>query len=170
MDEKELSGWFAGRVPSGWFSGAPEVLVDRDEILVIGTLPDVALGKDPAPETASAARAGRIKQFREDTRDERIRIAGEAGKRFGRAVSWGARCGDAAELFTTLSTPMMTRLRMRERQLLDALVDAGVARSRSHALAWCVRLVAKHQGEWIAELKDTVQRLEELRAEGPKLN
>lgn len=170
MDEKELSGWFAGRVPGGWFSGAPEVLVDKEEILVIGTLPDLDLGKEPAAEALSAARAGRIKQFREDTRDERIRIAAEAGRRFGRAVSWGARCGDTAELFTTLSTPVMTRLRMRERQLLDALVDAGVARSRSHALAWCVRLVAKHQGEWISELKDTVRRLEELRAGGPKLN
>ncbi len=169
-DEKELTGWLAGRVPGSWFSGAPEVHTDREEVIVLGTLPDVDLGKDAAPEGLAAARAGRIKQFREDTREDRIRIAQEAQRKYGRAVSWGARCGEVTELFATLSLPVMTRLRQRERQLLDALVDAGVARSRSHALAWCVRLVAQHQSEWISELKEAVRRLEELREEGPKLN
>ncbi len=169
-DEREIAGWFAGRVPAPWFTGTPEVLADREEIIVVGTLGDVELAKDATLEAQAAARSGRIRQFREDTRGERIRIAEEAGRKFGRPVSWGARCGDLSELFTTLSLPVMTRLRLRERQLLDALVQAGVARSRSHALAWCVRLVAQHQSEWIAELKETVRRLEELRAEGPKLN
>ncbi len=169
-EQTELSGWLAGRIPAAWFKTAPEMLSDKEEILVVGTLPDVDLGTEPAAEALAAARAGRIKQFREDTREERIRIAQEAQRKFGRAVSWGARCGEVSELFTTLSIPVMTRLRLRERELLDALVDAGVARSRSHALAWCVRLVAQHQGEWISELKETVQRLAEIRAEGPKLN
>ncbi len=169
-NENELAGWFAGRVPSGWFAGAAEVVADREEIIVIGALPDVDLGKEASAEALAAARSGRIKQFREDTRDDRIRIAEEAQRKFGRAVSWGARCGEVSELFTTLSIPVMTRLRLRERELLDALVNAGVARSRSHALAWCVRLVAQHQSDWLSELKETVRRLEALRAEGPKLN
>ena len=71
------------------------------------------------------------------------------------------------ELFTTLSLPMMTRLRMHERQVLDTLVDAGVARSRSHALAWCVKLVAGKQAEWIGELREALSHVEKARDSGP---
>ena len=52
--------------------------------------------------------------------------------------------------------------------MLDTLVDAGVARSRSDALAWCVRLVGDHQGDWIAQLRDALGRVEEVRSTGPK--
>ena len=38
--------------------------------------------------------------------------------------------------------------------MLDTLVDAGVARSRSEALVWAVRLVGQHADEWLAELRD----------------
>jgi hypothetical protein len=61
----------------------------------------------------------------------------------------------------------MTRLRMRERRVLDTLVDAGVARSRSHALAWCVRLVAERQDDWLSDLRDALTRVEEVRGQGP---
>ena len=47
----------------------------------------------------------------------------------------------------------MTRLHMRQRRVLDTLVDAGVARSRSEALAWCVELVGRNETEWIAKLR-----------------
>jgi hypothetical protein len=167
---EEAQGWFAGRVPAGWFTQAPEVMVDREEILVVGRLQDVQMPQGTTEDALNAARAGRIKEFRERTREQRMAIANEAQQRFQRAVSWGARIGDHLEQFTTLSVPVMTRLRLKERELLDALVDSGVARSRSHALAWCVKLVAEHQGEWVTELKDTVRRLEELRASGPRPN
>lgn len=165
-ESDELQGWFAGRVPAGWFESAPTVTSDREEILVVGRLPDVKLEGGTA-ESLAAARAGRIKQHREDTREERMRIAGEAEHKFRRKVSWGAQSGEVRELFTTVSLPLMTRLRMEDRQVLDALVHAGVARSRSHALAWCVRLVGKHQGEWITELKAALAQVEKLRAQGP---
>jgi hypothetical protein len=164
--KEEMAGWFAGRIPEGWFTGAPEVSVDRDEILIIGTLPDVSI-EGGSPDAVAAGRSGRIKQHREDTREQRMRIADEAQHRFRRKVSWGARCGDASELFTTLSTPVMTRLRMPERQVLDTLVDSGVARSRSHALAWCVRLVGEKQGEWIEELRNALKHVQEVRRTGP---
>jgi hypothetical protein len=167
MTEAEIQGWFAGRLPADWFTGTPEVKMDRDEILILGTLPDVELGGAASTEAAAAACAGRIKQFREDTRDARIRIAREAEHRFRRKVAWGAQCGDVRELFTTLSIPVMTRLRMRERQVLDTLVEAGVARSRSHALAWCVRLVGENESEWIDKLRDAMQGVAKVRAEGP---
>ena len=62
----------------------------------------------------------------------------------------------------------MTRLRMPERRVLDTLVDAGVARSRSHALAWCVRLVAERQDDWLRDLRQALTQVEQVRAEGPQ--
>jgi hypothetical protein len=168
--EERLEGWFAGRIPQEWFEGPPEVSVDREEILIVGTLPDVDAGKDATDAQRAEARAGRIRQFREDTRERRMRIAREAEHRFRRKVSWGAECGGERELFTTLSLPMMTRLRLPERQVLDTLVEAGVARSRSHALAWCVRLVAEKQGEWLKDLEEALQSVQRVRSAGPVTN
>ena len=163
---EEIQGWFAGRLPDDWFEGPPEVRVDREEILVIGTLPDVDL-EDAGEAALEAARVARIKRFREETRERRIEIALEAQRRFRKKVSWGARCGEIALGFTTVSVPVMTRLRQKDRQVLDTLVEAGVARSRSHALAWCVRLVGEHQEEWIAKLREALTEVEKVRAEGP---
>ncbi len=167
MDEQQLLGWFAGRVPADWFEEAPEVVADRDEILVTGTLGEPDLPADADEEARAAARDARIAGFREDTRGRRMTIADEAERRFGRKISWAARCGGVERAFTTLSVPAMTRLRMSERRVLDTLVEAGVARSRSHALAWCVRLVAEHQDEWLAGLRDALARVEEVRRQGP---
>jgi hypothetical protein len=97
-----------------------------------------------------------------------MRIADEAQRRFRRKVSWGAACGDVRALFTTLSVPAMTRLRMEERRVLDTLIEGGVARSRSHALAWCVRLVAERQEDWLSDLRDALRKVQEVRGEGPK--
>lgn len=164
---EQLQAWFAGRLPDGWFAGAPEVTTDRDEIQVIGTLPEPELPADASTEARSAAFEARIQGFREDTRGQRMAIADEAQHRFGRKVSWGAACGDRRQLFTTLSVPAMTRLRLSERQVLDTLVEAGVARSRSHALAWCVRLVADRQEDWLADLREALGRVQEVRGQGP---
>ncbi|ABK71842.1 hypothetical protein [Mycolicibacterium smegmatis] len=163
-DASEAAEWFAGRLPDGWFTGDPTVIVDREEITVIGTLPDV--------EGESEARAsGRAAKFREETRGERMRIADEAQDRFGRKVSWGVevRSGDKTEriMFTHIAVPVMTRLKQPERQVLDTLVDAGVARSRSDALAWSVRLVGQHADEWLAKLREAMKTVDDLRAEGP---
>lgn len=163
----ELQGWFAGRLPSEWFAGSPDVTADREEILVVGTLSDPELPEVATPEATAAARLSRIEGFREDTRERRMGIADEAQHRFGRRVSWGAQCGDVRKLFTTVSAPAMTRLRMPERRVLDTLVEAGVARSRSHALAWCVRLVADKQDEWLKDLREALTNVEKVRGEGP---
>jgi Arc/MetJ-type ribon-helix-helix transcriptional regulator len=164
---EDLAGWFAGRLPDGWFSGPPEVTSDREEILVVGNLPEPEYPKDADDATRATAREARIQGFREDTREQRMRIADEAEQRTGRKVAWGAVCGDERRIFTTLAVPVMTRLRMPERQVLDTLVGAGVARSRSDALAWCVRLVRDHEGEWIDQLRDALVAVHEARATGP---
>lgn len=165
----EVQGWFAGRLPDGWFVGPPTVRIDREEILVVGELPEPDTGTEGSDETVAAALTARIKAFREDSRPPRMRIADEAEAMWGRKVSWGARCGEREERFTTQATPVMTRLRMAERSVLDTLIDAGVARSRSEALAWCVRLVGTHQADWIDQLREATARVEQVRADGPDL-
>ncbi|HEY0561186.1 MAG TPA: hypothetical protein VGD03_12920 [Frankiaceae bacterium] len=161
----EIRAWLVGRLPDGWFDGAPEVSVDRDEIVVVGTIP--APATEGSADERRAAEAGRIGRFREETRGERMRIADEAERRFGRKVAWGARCGETRQVFTSLAVPAMTRLRQPERLVLDTLVDAGIARSRSEALAWCVRLVGQHQADWIAQLRDALVAVREAAAAGP---
>jgi hypothetical protein len=166
----EIQAWFAGRLPDEWFTESAEVIVDREEITVVGTLPapeGVGGTGDDVAEAIRAAAEGRIRRFREQTRDQRIEIAREAEERFRRKVAWGARCAAHEEMFTTLSVPVMTRLRQSERRVLDTLVDAGVARSRSDALAWCVRLTGEHADAWLAELRDALRRVEEVRSQGP---
>jgi hypothetical protein len=164
---QELRGWFTGRLPAEWFTAPVEITLDREEIAVVGTVadPEVAAGAPDAER--SAALEGRIRRFREQTRDRRIEIAREAEHRFGRKVSWGVVCGGKKAMFTTLSVPVMTRLRQAERRVLDTLVDAGVARSRSDALAWCVRLVGKNIDAWLEDLRSALRRVEQVRAEGP---
>jgi hypothetical protein len=208
---EELRGWFAGRMPDEWFTGPPEIQVDREEITVIGHLPGTAAepagaagdggaapaeggtapadgGTAPADggtagesgesgeagaagrsgTEASAAALGRARRFREDTRDARIEIAREVERMYGRKVSWGVLCEGRKVMFTTLSAPVMTRLRQSERRVLDTLVDAGVARSRSDALAWCVRLVGEHEESWLGELREALRQVEQVRAGGPQ--
>src|SRR5699024_10958212 len=123
--------------------------------------------EDTSDETKRSAASARIDRFREDTRDARMRIARDAEQRFDRKVSWGARCGDIERLFTTLGVPVMTRLRMPEREVLDTLIDANIARSRSEALAWCVQLVNRHQSGWLQDLREALSRVEEVRTHGP---
>jgi hypothetical protein len=164
---EELSGWFVGRIPDEWFDGPPEVTFDREEIMVSGRLSEPELPADAGDEGRESALTARISRFREETRSQRMRIADEAQYRFGRKVSWGASCGDLTASFTTLSVPAMTRLRMDERRVLDTLIEAGVARSRSHALAWCVRLVAERQEDWLADLREALRKVREVRGEGP---
>lgn len=190
---EQVRGWFAGRLPDEWFTGSPEIILDREEITVVGTIPapgrpgspketgaaqagtaqagtaEADAGETATEREAAAAVAGRIKRFREETRAARIDIAKEAERIFGRKVAWGVRCGDHEEMFTTLSVPVMTRLRQAERRVLDTLVDAGVARSRSDALAWCVRLTGEHAESWLTELRDALRRVEEVRAQGPTI-
>jgi len=167
-EQGQVAGWLQGRLPDAWFTGPAEVSVDREEIMVTGTLeaPEGIEGDADGPEATEAAR-GRISRFREETRDERIAIAREAEHRFGKKVAWGARCGSAQVVFTHLAVPVMTRLRQSERIVLDTLVEAGVARSRADALAWCVRLVGEHTEDWLAQLREAMTSVQKLRDEGP---
>jgi len=155
-------------VPGTWFSESPTISIDGDEIQVVGKLAAPQLPAGAGEDEVRVAEQARISGFREETRGARIRIADEAQPAFRRAVSWGAECGNSRVLFTTAGVPVMTRLRMDDRRALDTLIDAGVARSRSEALAWCVRLVAQHEAEWIRELREAMSAVEEVRSKGPR--
>ncbi len=159
------AGSRAGCRPTGSLD-APEVVIDREEITVVGRLaPPETAGSSDA-EVAAAA-AGRIREFRERTREQRMAIARELQALSGRSVAWGAQVGERTERFTHLAVPVMTRLRQPERQVLDTLVEAGVARSRADALAWCVRLVGRNTETWLADLREAMTHVERVRAEGP---
>jgi hypothetical protein len=165
---ERLRGWFGGRMPSDWFTGAPDISLDREEITVIGVLPSPDASEDTTEAERAAAAEGHSRRFREETRQQRIEIAREAEHRFGRKVSWGVICNEKTVMFTTFSVPVMTRLRQPERLVLDTLVDAGVARSRSDALAWCVRLVGEHEDSWLADLREALRHVEQVRTDGPR--
>jgi len=162
-----LRGWFTGRMPSDWLDGVLEVKLDREELTVIVPIAPPQTVEDASESERAAAWEGRSRRFREETRQQRIEIAHEAEHTFGRKVSWGVRAGDRTVMFTTFSVPVMTRLRQTERMVLDTLVEAGVARSRSDALAWCVRLVGEHEDSWLSDLRTALQHVEQVRAEGP---
>lgn len=165
-DLDEVAAWFAGRVPDEWFDAPVSVRADRDEIIVTGTIAAPANVPD-GEDAARVAAVARMSAFREDTRLPRMKIAEAAQLRWHRHVSWAAVCGEVEETFTNASIPVMTRLRFDDRQVLDTLIDTGVARSRSEAMAWCVAQVGKHQGEWIDRLREAMTEVERIRAEGP---
>lgn len=165
---KDITGWFQGRVEDGWFT-ALDVRIDKEEILVIGTLATPALADAGDDDARRVAASARINGFREDTRERRIVIANEAEHLFGKKVSWGAVCDGLERRFTVANVPVMTRLLFDERQVLDTLIDGGIARSRSEALAWCVKLVGANQSEWIEALRTALADVEKVRSEGPAL-
>jgi hypothetical protein len=163
-----VTAWFGERLPVEWVAtAAAEVTTDREEITVILTLPGLELAAEASDAERAEAAAGRIARFRADTRERRIEIAREAEHRFRRKVAWGVVVGERREVFTHLAVPVMTRLRQPERQVLDTLVDAGVARSRAHALAWCVRLVGENTQGWLSDLREAMGHVERVRSQGP---
>jgi len=164
----EVARWFAAHLPPDLYAGPLSVRVDREEILLVGPVAEPELDDDTPEGIRAAACTAQVHRFREATREARTKAAVEAERLFGLKVSWGARCGPVQVLFTSLSVPVMTRLRLTEREVLDVLVDASVARSRSEALAWCVRLVGEHEVEWLAELQGALAHVEKVRTVGPK--
>ena len=144
-------------MPGGWFEGLPELTVDNDEILIVGTLAVAGPGD------------GDSGAFRKATRAARMEIADRVQLATGRSVAWGVTTSDDTTVFTSMGVPVTTRLRINEREVLDTLLAAGVAKSRSEALAWCVRFVAQKETSWLQELRTSIESVTRVRAEGPSL-
>ncbi|MBA2560820.1 MAG: hypothetical protein H0V07_13235 [Propionibacteriales bacterium] len=165
--DTDIKAWFAGRLPQDWTQQDPDFTIDREEITVHIHLDPVELGADASEEARAEAAVGRIAGWREETREARMTIAREAQRRFERKVSWGATIADRSLLFTHLAVPVMTRLRQPQRQVLDTLVEAGVARSRADAVNWCVRLVGQHSDEWLSDLRSAMENVQAVREQAP---
>jgi hypothetical protein len=166
----DAPAFISGLLPDDLFTEAPEITIDRDEIVIVGAIEAPSVADDASDADRASSQAGRIARFRESTRDQRIGIAQQIEHRYQRKVAWGVTCGDTRQMFSTLAAPVMTRLRQAQRQVLDTLVDAGVARSRSEALAWCVHLVGEHTQEWLADLRSAMDSVSELRRQGPTIS
>jgi hypothetical protein len=164
----DIIAWFTGRLPGDWTEQAPQITVDDEEIVVRIVISPADLVEGADDSAIAEAASGRMAAWREETREARITIAKEAQQRFGRKVSWGVLVGERAGLFTHIAVPVMTRLRQPERQVLDTLVEAGVAKSRADALRWCVKLVGKHSEEWLDELRSAMDQVRTVRDQGPE--
>jgi hypothetical protein len=156
-DHAKLADLINPMIPGGWFEGPPELTIDDDEILLVGIL----AGAGPGDGDPGA--------FREATRAARMEIADRVQPATGRSVAWGVTTGADTTVFTSLGVPVMTRLRINEREVLDTLLAAGVAKSRSEALAWCVRFVGQKETSWLKELRTSIESVSRVRAEGPRL-
>ena len=157
-DHKKLEELVSPMIPGGWFDGPPRLTADDDELLIVGTLSDESPG------------GGDPDAFREATRAARMEIADRVQPTTGRSVAWGVSSGDTTTVFTSLGVPVMTRLRIGEREVLDTLQAAGVAKSRSEALAWCVRFVGQREANWLQELRTSIESVSKVRSEGPTLH
>lgn len=167
-DAETIQQWFESHMDEEWASEGVEITADEDEILVvtkISSSPEEELPEDSDEKEAALKR--NVRQFRKSTRQSRMSIAAQAQEIFERKVSWGAQAGDSTYLFTHVAVPAMTRLRINERSVLDTLVNAGVAGSRSEALAWCVRFVSKNEQNWLSDLRDAFRAVEKVRQDGP---
>ncbi|MFQ5554014.1 MAG: hypothetical protein ACE5GC_01425 [Acidimicrobiia bacterium] len=153
----EAKDFFAERIPDEWYVGPVEITFDDVEILVVGEI------SHPAERDERTL----ISEHREATRQGRMSIAADAEGAFLRKVAWGARCGSAGVLFSHLSVPAMTRLRLSQRKVLETLVDGGVARSTSDALQWCVRMVERNLEPWLEDLREALTHVEDVRRQGP---
>lgn len=170
-ENSTIGAWFVGRLPDEWVAVAPAaIVIDRDEITITITIEAPPVDENASDIDVSEAFVGRMSGWREDTRDQRMKIAAQAEHRYDRKVAWALVCGDRSELFNNLAAPVMTRLRQPERMVLDTLVEANVARSRADAVAWCVRLVGKNTDEWLTDLRNAMTSVDDVRAAGPDVS
>lgn len=157
MREEDVAELVARRLPPALAARPPIVRLYPDEVVVV-------LELEPAPEGGPEAARALIERRREETRRARIQAAREIERELGRPVAWGMRAGPVETLFTTRTAPVMTRLGRAEREVLDTLVAAGVADTRSSALAYVVRAFAAEHAEWLAEVRQAIGEVERVRA------
>ena len=160
-DPQELTEWLLNRMPATVAASNPEVTIDDDEVLIVLNLNTSGLTGDG--EARAKAERELIDRRRNETKGLRMAAGRQIGHAYGRAVSWGMRAGGTTELFTNNTAPVMTRLSRDERHVLDTLITAGVANTRSAALGYVVRAFATEHKSWLDEVQDTMARVAGLR-------
>ena len=164
MNTTELRSWVQGRLPANLLANPPEVTIYDDEAVVVLPIRDDQIDAALFDEDRRQAELQLIARRREETRLLRMKVARELQKLVERPVAWGMRAGSSIVLFTTRSAPVMTRLGRAERDVLDTLVAAGVADTRSAALAYAVRAFAAEHGDWLAEVREAIAQVEQVRS------
>jgi hypothetical protein len=160
----ELHSWIQERTPANLLAGPPEITIYDDEAVIVLPLVAAELDDELADEERRAAERKLIARHREETRPWRMKLARELQSKLGRSVAWGMRAGESEALFSTRSAPVMTRLGRTERDVLDTLVAAGVADTRSAALAYAVRAFAAEHIDWLAEVREAIAQVDQVRA------
>lgn len=160
-DLQELKAWLRSQLPTSVGDLDPEITLDADELLIILTLHTETLtGEGEALKNAELAL---IERRRNETRKLRIQLGRQLERIYGCAVSWGMRAGGTVEFFTTNTVSVMTRLSRPERQVLDTLIAANVANTRSAALAYIVRIFAAEHHDWLKRIQEAAKHMASLR-------
>lgn len=157
MREEELQSLVANRLPPELATQPPIIRHYPDELVIVLQLEPGAAGEEPTGVQQFIARR------REETRALRMKLARELERATGLAVAWGMRVGEVEALFTSRTAPVMSRLGRMEREVLDTLVAAGVADTRSSALAYTVRAFAAEHAEWLGEVRHAIAEVERVR-------
>ena len=163
MKTNELQSWIQERAPANLLAGPPEIAIYDDEVVIVLPLVTAELDDALTGEERPAAERNLIARRREETRPWRMKQARELQSRLGRSVAWGMRAGASEALFSTRSVPVMTRLGRTERDVLDTLVAAGVADTRSAALAYAVRAFAAEHPDWLDEVRQAIAQVDQVR-------
>ena len=164
MKINELQSWLQDRAPANLLAGSPEIAIYDDEVVIVLPILIPEQNDALAEEEQRAAEHTLIARRREETRPWRMKQARELQSKLGRAVAWGMRAGASETLFTTRSVPVMTRLGRTERDVLDTLVAAGVADTRSAALAYAVRAFAAEHTDWLDEVREAIAQVDQVRS------
>ena len=164
MKLEELQRRIQERLPAQLLAGAPEISVYDDEVVVVVPIAADSLHSSLPDDERRDAALRLIGRRRDETRSLRMKLARDVQEVAGRPVAWGMRVGDTTALFTTRSAPVRTRLGRAERDVLDTLVAAGVAETRSSALAYTVRAFAVEHTDWLAEVRAAIEQVEQVRA------
>jgi len=160
----ELQSWLQERAPANLLAGPPEIAIYDDEVVIVLPIVTSELDDGLADHEQRAHERALIVRRREETRPWRMKQAREIQSKLGRAVAWGMRAGESEALFSTRSVPVMTRLGRTERDVLDTLVAAGVADTRSAALAYAVRAFAAEHSDWLDEVREAIAQVDQVRS------
>lgn len=161
-NQRELKEWLLHQLPPAITSCETEVTSDEDEMLVILHLDTSALGETKENERKRVEQAC-IVHYRAETKALRIQLAREIHEQYGYTVTWGMRAGKTIQFFTNNQKPVMTRLSYYERRVLDTLIAANVANTRSAALAYIVRTFAAEHQDWLDDVQEALVHVEQLR-------
>ena len=162
-DPQELTRWLLSQLPASVTGSDPEITLDADELLIILNLNTDSL-KDGC-EALKKREQELIERRRSETRKLRIQLGRQLEEISGCAVSWGMQAGGTVELFTMNTVAVMTRLSHAERQVLDTLIAANVANTRSAALAYIVRAFAIEHQEWLNQAQEAAKHMANLRTQ-----